>query len=672
MRLIFRTVLGVLLIAILTFIFVLNASESEKQKEVLIKFSSYAQNSQIDSLTSALGLSKIKSFKEINVDVFKISSEYSVNEVVQLSSSLPFVEYAEPTAEYRAFSIETEPSGTSSEPTASGQAQPQAQVAQYKSGEVLIKFKDTVSTASINQLFSNVGLTIQKRYDHIGVYKSSINVAKTVLKVIEECNADPNVEYAEPNYVYHTFVVPNDPRFSSLYGMDNIDAPEAWDIQTGSKSVIVGVIDTGADQDHEDLEANIWQNSGEFGGGKENNNVDDDGNGYVDDFQGWDFINNDNDPFDDNQHGTHVSGTVGAVGNNGKGVVGVNWNVSIMPLKFLASDGSGTTDDAVEAILYATNMGAKVLSNSWGGGGFSRALEDAIKFANQNGVLFVAAAGNDFSNNDSFPTYPANYETDNLISVAASTSNDGLAGFSNFGKKTVDLAAPGSNILSSLPNNRYGNLSGTSMATPHVSGAAALVWAQYPSLTMNEVKIRILGSVDRNSKLADRVATGGRLNVNKALSTNPIIANTTRLENTLDEVGPYIVETDIIDDVSVQSATLTYQVSGQAAVAVAMTSTGNARYRGEIPGQSLGSTIVYFVKATDGDGNETRDTNFTFAIAEQTNGGCGCGQPALYVNIQNPKLRTAVNAVANISFFLLPIVVYKIQGNGRKKRNMKK
>ncbi|MFQ5863678.1 MAG: S8 family peptidase [bacterium] len=672
MRLNFKTVLLVLTIGVLTAILVLSASESEKQKEVLIKFRAHAQNSQIDSLSRTLGLTKIKSFKEINVDVFKISSDYSVNEIVTICSNLPFIEYAEPTAEYRAFSTETKSSESSSEPKAAAPAQKQAKVAEFKPGEVLIKFKTTVPDITINQLLSDVGLSIDKKYANIGVQKCSIEIEKPVLQIVEECNADANVEYAEPNYIYHTFLVPNDPRYSSLFGMDNIDAPAAWDSQTGSKSVIVGVIDTGADQEHEDLEDNIWINSGEFGDGKENNNVDDDGNGFVDDFQGWDFLNDDNNPFDDNDHGTHVSGTVGAVGNNNKGVVGVNWNVSIMPLKFLGSDGSGTSADAINAIIYATNMGAKVLSNSWGGGGFSRALEDAVKFANQNGVLFVAAAGNDFSNNDSFPTYPANYEVENVISVAASTSSDNLAGFSNFGKKTVDLAAPGSNILSTLPLNRYGTLSGTSMATPHVSGAAALVWAEYPTIPMKHVKVRILGSVDRKSSLADRVATGGRLNVHKALSTNPIIANTSRLENTLDEVGPYVVESDIIDDVSVQSATLTYQVSGQEAVAVAMTSTGSDRYRGEIPGQKLGSTIVYFVKAIDGAGNETRDSNFTFAIAEPPNGNCGCGKPALEVNIQNPKLRTTVNALANISFFVLPLFAYKIHSNRRKKRSMKK
>ncbi|RMF67578.1 MAG: subtilase, partial [Calditrichaeota bacterium] len=293
----------------------------------------------------------------------------------------------------------------------------QAQVADFKPGEVLIKFKRTVGQPQITSVLTSAGIQITQAFNEVSVYLCRITDNESVLKTIEQCQASPDVEYAEPNYIYKASVVPNDPRFSQLFGMTITEADKAWDIQTGSKSVIVGVIDTGVDHGHEDLAANIWHNPGESGGGKENNNVDDDGNGFVDDFQGWDFINNDNDPFDDNQHGTHVSGTIGAVGNNGKGVVGINWSVSIMPLKFLSRDGSGTTDDAVQAIIYATQMGAKVLSNSWGGGGRSQALEDAIRFANDHGVLFVAAAGNDSNDNDRFPTYPANYEVDNVISV---------------------------------------------------------------------------------------------------------------------------------------------------------------------------------------------------------------------------------------------------------------
>lgn len=672
MRFNLKTVLVVLIMLLICAFFVLAASKNERPREVLIKFNSQVHNSQIDSLTAALGLTKINSFSEINVDVFQISSQYSVNDVIQICSTLPYVEYAEPTATVRAFSIEAKPTETAPLPAVATKTQQKAQVAEFKQGEVLIKFRTTITQESINQTLSSVGISIAKRYDDIGVYSCNILADKSVLKVVEECNADSRVEYAEPNYIYHSFVTPNDPRFPEMFGLDKIDAPEAWEEQTGSKSIIVGVIDTGTDQKHEDLKDNIWRNPAEFGDGKENNEIDDDGNGFIDDFEGWDFINNDNNPFDDNDHGTHVSGTIGAVGNNGVGVVGVNWNVTIMPLKFLDAQGSGESDDAIEAILYGTNMGAKVLSNSWGGGGLSRALEDAIKFANQKGVLFVAAAGNESSNNDSFPSYPASYEVDNVVAVASTNRDDNLSGFSNWGQESVDLAAPGSSILSTLARDRYGVLSGTSMATPHVSGAAAIIWAQYPNLGMKQVKIRLLGSVDRNSNLADRMATGGRLNVHKALSTSPVIANTTHLKNTLDEVGPYIVESDIIDDVGVQTAMLTYQVVGQQAVTVAMTSTGEDHYRGEIPGQPLGSTIVYFVAATDSDGNQTKDSNFTFSITEPTNGGCGCGKPAIEVNLQNPLIRTTVNALANFSVFVIPLLAYKIHSNRRKKRENQK
>lgn len=634
-------------------------SSNNSNNQVLIKFRPSANEMQIDSLTSTLGLTREKKIEDINVDVFQVGPNYSVSEVVQLCSNVAFVEYAEPSAQARLSSVEPVPQE-------SGQQKP-AKPADYKPGEILIKFKSTVSRRRVDETVAHVNLSVSRYIEGINIYKCRIDSDKPVLQATEECNADPDIEYAEPNYIYHTFVTPNDPRFSQLWGMQKIEAPAAWDIQTGSKSVVVGVIDTGTDYDHDDLKANIWENPGESGGGKENNNVDDDGNGFVDDFRGWDFVNGDNDPFDDNDHGTHTSGTVGAVGNNSVGVVGVNWNVSIMPLKFLASNGSGTTDDAVEAIIYATDMGAKVLSNSWGGGGRSQALEDAIVYAKDHGVLFVAAAGNDFSNNDSAPTYPANYDVDNIISVAASTESDNLAGFSNFGIETVDLAAPGNNILSTIPQGRYDSFSGTSMATPHVGGAAALIWAHFPSLTMQQVKTRILGSVDRSSNFANRVATGGRLNVRKALSTNPIIANTTRLKNTLDETGPYVVESDVIDDGSIQSVTLTYQVVGSQAVTVNMTSTGTDHYRGDIPGQSLGSSITYFVKATDNDGNMTQDSNFTFSIAEPTNGGGCCGKPAIDFDIENAKLKSTVNAVANISFFMIPLAAFKLRNRRKKK-----
>ncbi len=332
------------------------------------------------------------------------------------------------------------------------------------------------------------------------------------------------VALAEPDYIAHAIATPNDPSFTQLYGLHNtgqtggvadadINAPEAWAITTGSRTVRVGVIDTGIDHTHPDLAANMWTNPGEIAG----NNIDDDGNGYVDDVRGWDFVNDDNNPMDDNRHGTHVAGTIGGVGGNSLGVVGVNWQVSLVGLKFLSGSGSGTHSDAVEAVAYATTLGLELTSNSWGGGGYSQALYDAIADANTAGRLFIAAAGNSSRNTDTSPNYPSGYNLPNIIAVAATDHADQLAYFSNYGASTVDLAAPGVNTLSTTPGGTYQSLSGTSMATPHVAGAAALLWAHRPSLTATDIKSALLVSVDTKAHLLTKTVSGGRLNVHSAL-----------------------------------------------------------------------------------------------------------------------------------------------------------
>jgi len=309
-------------------------------------------------------------------------------------------------------------------------------------------------------------------------------------------------------------ITPNDASYSSTYGMNQIDAPEAWDKTTGSDSVVVGVIDTGVDYTHPDLAGNIWTNPGEIAG----NGIDDDNNGFVDDVHGFDFVNNDGDPMDDNHHGTHVAGTIAAQGNNARGVSGVAWNTSIMALKFLSASGAGYTSDAVRAINYATMMrtqydvNIRVLNNSWGGGGFSGSLEAAIQASEQADILFVAAAGNDGTNNDASPHYPSNYNVSNVISVAATDQNDNLASFSNYGASTVDIAAPGVGIYSTIAGGYYASFSGTSMAAPHVAGAAALAFAYDPDATAAEVKDAILGGGDLISGLGGKVSTGMRLN----------------------------------------------------------------------------------------------------------------------------------------------------------------
>ena len=382
-----------------------------------------------------------------------------------------------------------------------------------------------------------------------------------VEEAIDLYEASPDVEYAEPDFLLKPAQTssPDDPDYPKLYGLNNtgqsggsadadIDASEAWDITTGDPSVVVAVIDEGVDVRHPDLVNNIWTNPGESGSGRETNGIDDDRNGYVDDVNGWDFANNDNGVYDPDpvsgagdEHGTHVAGTIAARGNNSIGVIGVSWQTQIMPLKFLGTNG-GYTSDAVEAINYAVARGVKISNNSWGGGGFSQALSDAINRADAQGHIFVAAAGNGGSDgvgddNDAAPNYPSNYSSPNVVSVAATDSGDALASFSNYGASSVDVAAPGVRILSTLPGHRYGSYSGTSMATPHVAGAAALLKAKDPSLDDAQLKAQLLQSVDAKGGLSGKVATGGRANSARALGTNPPPPDTTAPETSISS-GP--------------------------------------------------------------------------------------------------------------------------------------
>ena len=332
---------------------------------------------------------------------------------------------------------------------------------------------------------------------------------------------DPRIEYAEPNYIIHLAAVPNDTYFHLLWGMHNtgqtfgtvdadIDAEKAWDISTGD-SVIIGVLDTGVDIAHIDLQDNIWTNPGEI----PDNSIDDDSNGYVDDVHGWDFPWNDNSPNDNNGHGTHVSGTIAAVGNNGIGVTGICWSAKIMALKI--SEG-GSISGAISALEYAIKMAAKLTSNSWGIYYHSQPLKDAIDSSGAHGMLCIAAAANEKTDNDITPFYPSSYDLENIIAVAATNHNDTLAPFSNWGLTSVDLGAPGAHIYSTVPGDAYGYWSGTSMATPHVAGVAALIWSKYPSLTHLQVKERIMNTVDPLPGLAGKCVTGGRLNAFRAIA----------------------------------------------------------------------------------------------------------------------------------------------------------
>ncbi|NMR27535.1 S8 family serine peptidase [Pseudoalteromonas sp. NEC-BIFX-2020_015] len=349
---------------------------------------------------------------------------------------------------------------------------------------------------------------------------------KEAIKLLQTHSA---IEYVEPDYRVSIANTPNDPDFSQLWGLHNegqtggtadadIDALEAWSITTGGKDVVVGVIDTGVDYSHSDLTANMWVNPGEIAG----DGIDNDNNGYVDDIYGINAITSAGDPMDDQGHGTHVSGTIGATGNNNNGVVGVNHDAAIVGCKFLDAQGSGSTSNAIKCIDYMVGLkndgvNIRVLNNSWGGGGFSQALADAITASEQADILFVAAAGNDAVDNDQNPSYPANYEHESVLSVASTDSRDNMSDFSQWGATTVDLGAPGSAILSTVPGNGYASYSGTSMATPHVAGVAALVLSINPDLSTSELKQLLMDSGDDNAQLQGKTVSGKRLNANQAL-----------------------------------------------------------------------------------------------------------------------------------------------------------
>jgi subtilisin family serine protease len=403
-------------------------------------------------------------------------------------------------------------------------------------GSVLVKFKNTVDEGSRQQVRANANAREIERFDIVpGLEHLQVPDAARAIQALRESGA---VEYAEPDYIVRTTIAANDFSYYWLWGLNNtgqmsggvpnvdIDAPEAWDSFTGDPNFIVAVIDDGTNYSHPDLAPNIWTNTGEFPG----NGIDDDGNGYVDDIHGWDFYDYDADPNTPGFHGTHTAGTIGAVGNNGTGVTGVVWRARIIPLRFIGPDG-GYISDAISALQYATRKGAKLSNNSWGGGGYSQSMHDALNAARAQGHLFVAAAGNGGSdyigdNNDSYPFYPASYTLDNVVSVAAVSSSGALASFSNYGSTSVDIAAPGVDIYSTSGTG-YGWSSGTSMAAPHVTGVAALVWGRNPTWTYAQVRSRLLSTTRPLPSLSGRVATAGMVNAAAAIAvvnTAPSVA----------------------------------------------------------------------------------------------------------------------------------------------------
>lgn len=396
---------------------------------------------------------------------------------------------------------------------------------------ILVKPRPGVVDYELSGFHSKNGGRLHRHYRELGGWQViEVPAPHDIEALVQRYRDNPLVEEAEPDSYVRAVYTPNDAKFldGTLWNLSNlgqdggvndgdVDAPEAWDVQRDAGGIIVAVIDSGVRATHRDLAANMWRNPGEVAG----NRIDEDRNGYYNDIHGMNAIRQSGDSSDDQGHGTHVAGIIGAVGDNSIGVVGVAHRVQIMSLKFMNAELYGSISDAIECIDYAIAKGARIINASWGGVNdfASAALRDAIARARDAGIIFVAASGNDGDNNDTINFFPANYPVDNVIAVAATTRNDVLASWSHYGAATVDLGAPGQEVYSTWADSdtSYHTISGTSMAAPHVVGACALVWARFPSLTYRQVIDRVLASVDRNSTLVGKTVTGGRLNVAHAL-----------------------------------------------------------------------------------------------------------------------------------------------------------
>lgn len=473
-----------------------------------------------------------------------------------------------------------------------------ASEAAHVPGEIIVKFKSGSQKSLSQKTLAQLGVESQRdvklSYDTLSVFKVSND--KSINSVLASLKNNPNVEYAEPNFIYkidpikenHAITkkllkspftdfsapIPEDTDFGKLWGLRNtgsnepqggagvegadINALKAWEISKGSHSVKIAVIDTGVDYNHPDLKANMWVNPKEIAG----NGIDDDKNGFIDDIYGYDFANNDANPMDGNGHGTHCSGTIGAIHNNQLGVSGVMADITIMAVKFLSDSGSGSLEGAIKAIDYATTMNVDLMSNSWGGGGRSEALLEAINRASNAGIIFTAAAGNSSSNNDSSPSYPASYNTPNMVAVAALTAQNTLASFSSYGRNSVHIAAPGHNILSTVNGGKYSVYSGTSMATPHVSGVLGLLLAKEGRLSHDVLRTRLTMTGVPVAALKGKTQTASRIDAYNLLTdTRPERSGPKNdswkkqtLESALESQHPYADNSNVSKTITVPGA----------------------------------------------------------------------------------------------------------------------
>ncbi|MEI6806277.1 MAG: S8 family peptidase [Myxococcaceae bacterium] len=396
-----------------------------------------------------------------------------------------------------------------------------------KPGSLLVKRKLNAGITTLSTVHAKAHTTSLRRFNYpAGLELVQVQSGTTDEQALAVYRTDPNIEYAEPNYIVHALDLPNDTYFKYQWGLNNvgqtggtvdtdINAPEAWSILSGSDSVVLGTIDTGFDYTHPDLTNNIWTNSQEIPG----NGIDDDGNGYIDDVHGINAITGTGDPMDDNMHGTHVAGIIGAQGNNGLGVSGVMQKTKIIACKFLDAQGSGDTGSAITCMNYYAALAQRstdpvkvvATNNSWGGGLESQAFTDAVAAHQKLGILFMAAASNETNNNDVNPTFPSDIALSNVISVAATDFKDNLASFSNYGRHSVHVAAPGVDILSTIPGAQYNYLSGTSMATPFVTGLAGYIKASDPTLDWVSIKNLIIAGGQPIAAAAQTTISGRRI-----------------------------------------------------------------------------------------------------------------------------------------------------------------